>query len=45
MELLRYFAAHRPARTMKFNWFGSEEQGLLGLSLIHICINPMCLPG
>lgn len=30
MELLRYFAAHRPARTMKFNWYGSEEQGLLG---------------
>lgn len=30
MELLRYFAAHRPARTLKFNWFGSEEQGLLG---------------
>lgn len=30
MELLRYFAAHRPARTVKFNWYGSEEQGLLG---------------
>ena len=30
MELLRYFAAHRPVRTMKFNWYGSEEQGLLG---------------
>ena len=30
MELLRCFAAHRPARTLKFNWFGSEEQGLLG---------------
>lgn len=30
MELLRYFAKHKPARTMKFNWFGSEEQGLLG---------------
>lgn len=30
MELLRYFAAHRPARTIQFNWFGSEEQGLLG---------------
>ncbi|MDD6050846.1 MAG: M28 family peptidase [Clostridiales bacterium] len=30
MELLRYFAEHKPARTMKFNWFGSEEQGLLG---------------
>lgn len=30
MELLRYFSAHRPARTLKFNWYGSEEQGLLG---------------
>lgn len=30
MELLRYFALHRPARTMRFNWYGSEEQGLLG---------------
>lgn len=30
MELLKYFASHKPARTMKFNWYGSEEQGLLG---------------
>jgi len=30
MELLRYFAAHPPKRTLKFNWYGSEEQGLLG---------------
>lgn len=30
MELLRYFAANPPRRTLKFNWFGSEEQGLLG---------------
>ena len=30
MEILKYFAAHRPQRTMKFNWYGSEEQGLLG---------------
>ncbi|MBE6936893.1 MAG: M28 family peptidase [Ruminococcaceae bacterium] len=30
LELMRYFAEHRPARTLKFNWFGSEEQGLLG---------------
>ena len=30
MELMRYFAQHKPARTLKFNWFGSEEQGLLG---------------
>lgn len=30
LELLRYFAAHPPRRTLQFNWFGSEEQGLLG---------------
>ena len=30
MELLRYFVANPPRRTLKFNWFGSEEQGLLG---------------
>lgn len=30
MEIMKYFAAHRPARTLKFNWYGSEEQGLLG---------------
>ncbi|MBQ3078555.1 MAG: M28 family peptidase [Clostridia bacterium] len=30
MELLKYFSEHRPRRTMKFNWYGSEEQGLLG---------------
>jgi len=30
MELLRYFSVHKPARTLKFNWYGSEEQGLLG---------------
>ncbi len=30
MELLRYFAENKPQRTMKFNWYGSEEQGLLG---------------
>ena len=30
VELMRYFAAHKPARTLKFNWYGSEEQGLLG---------------
>ena len=30
MELLRYFAEHKPVRTLKFNWYGSEEQGLLG---------------
>ena len=29
-ELLRYFAAHPAKRTLKFNWYGSEEQGLLG---------------
>ena len=30
MELLHYFAKHRPARTLHFIWFGSEERGLLG---------------
>jgi len=30
MELCRYFAVHKPARTLKFNWFGSEETGLVG---------------
>lgn len=30
MELLRYFSAHQPARTLRFHWYGSEEQGLLG---------------
>ena len=30
MELLRYFSVHKPARTLQFNWYGSEEQGLLG---------------
>lgn len=30
MELARYFAANPPKRTLKFNWYGSEEQGLLG---------------
>ena len=30
VELMRYFAAHKPERTLTFNWYGSEEQGLLG---------------
>jgi len=30
MELLRYYAVNKPAYTLKFNWYGSEEQGLLG---------------
>ncbi len=30
MELLRHYSAHPPRRTMKFMWYGSEEQGLLG---------------
>lgn len=30
LELMRYYAAHPPRRTLKFCWFGSEEQGLLG---------------
>ena len=30
MELLRYYSIHKPERTLRFNWYGSEEQGLLG---------------
>lgn len=30
LELMRYFAAHPPRRTLRLCWFGSEEQGLLG---------------
>lgn len=30
MEMLHHFAANPPARTLRFVWFGSEEQGLLG---------------
>ena len=30
MEAFHYFAEHRPARTMEFIWFGSEEKGLVG---------------
>ena len=30
MELMRYFKANPPRRTLKFVFFGSEEQGLVG---------------
>ena len=30
MEAFHYFAEHRPARTLEFIWFGSEEKGLVG---------------
>ncbi len=30
MELMHYFNQHRPKRTLKFIWCGSEEEGLLG---------------
>lgn len=30
MEIARYFMQNPPKRTLKFNWYGSEEQGLLG---------------
>lgn len=30
IEALAYFSKHRPARTLKFIWCGSEEMGLLG---------------
>lgn len=30
LEALAYFSKHRPKRTLKFIWCGSEEMGLLG---------------
>ena len=30
LELLHYFNTHKPKRTLKFIWCGSEEMGLLG---------------
>ncbi len=30
IELARYFKANPPRRTLRFAWYGSEEQGLLG---------------
>ena len=30
MEAFHHFAEHRPARTIEFIWFGSEEKGLVG---------------
>ena len=30
MQLLAYFTEHKPERTLKFVWCGSEEMGLLG---------------
>ena len=30
MELLHYYNEHKPERTLKFIWCGSEEMGLLG---------------
>lgn len=50
MEMLRYFAANAPKRTVRFIWCGSEERGLLGskayiaahedeLAKIRLCIN------
>ena len=30
MELLAFFKKHKPLRTLKFIWCGSEEEGLLG---------------
>lgn len=30
LEALRYFNEHKPDRTLKFIWCGSEEKGLLG---------------
>ncbi|MBE6137488.1 MAG: M28 family peptidase [Erysipelotrichaceae bacterium] len=50
MQLLAYFMEHKPQRTLKFIWCGSEEMGLLGskayvrdhkdeLSSYKLCIN------
>lgn len=50
MELLHYFTEHKPSRTLKFIWCGSEEMGLLGskayteqhkdeLSNYKLCLN------
>lgn len=50
MEMLRYYVANPPKRTIKFIWTGSEERGLLGskayvaahedeLNKIRLCIN------
>lgn len=50
LELLHYFNTHKPKRTLKFVWCGSEEMGLLGshayvnkheeeLSKYKLCIN------
>lgn len=30
MQILAYFKEHKPSRTLKFIWCGSEEMGLLG---------------
>ena len=30
LELLAYFSNHKPLRTLRFIWCGSEEEGLLG---------------
>ena len=30
LEMAEYFAAHKPYRTIRFLWCGSEERGLLG---------------
>lgn len=39
MELLRHYAKNPTRRTLKFMWYGSEEQGLLG-SKYHVKANP-----
>ena len=38
MQLLAYFKEHKPERTLKFVWCGSEEMGLLG-SKAHLEIH------
>ncbi|MCQ2436594.1 MAG: M28 family metallopeptidase [Clostridia bacterium] len=50
LEMLRYYKAHPPKRTVRFVWCGSEERGLLGskayiaaheadLAGIRLCVN------
>lgn len=38
MEACKYFLRNKPRRSLRFVWFGAEEQGLLG-SLHHVAAN------
>jgi len=39
LEAYRYYKENRPRRSLKFIWFGTEEQGFRG-SLHHMQVNP-----